>query len=141
MWRAQNNRETWNGECGGSEDGIQNEMSWWGILAMNHDEFIASKRQEIVSVSRSIMTGEINIVEGIRKICALRMFMDNPEDEVFLPIRAIDSETDHFPTGTQRANWAPESLKKLDQQVEEYLADAREDIYEACREIIRLYSD
>jgi hypothetical protein len=108
---------------------------------MNHDEFIASKRQEIVSVSRSILAGEVNIIEGIRKICALRALLDNPEDEAFLPIRAIESETDHFPAGAQRANWAPESLKKLDQEAEEYLADARDDIFAACREIIRLYSD
>ncbi|MEW6639818.1 MAG: DUF2489 domain-containing protein [Pseudomonadota bacterium] len=108
---------------------------------MNHDEFVASRRQEIVSVSRSVLEGDINTIEGIRKICALRMFMDNPQDEVFLAIRAIESETDHFPIGDQRANRAPEALKKLDQKVEEYLADARDDIYEACREIIRLYSD
>ena len=108
---------------------------------MNHDEFIASKRQEIVSVSRSILEGKIDIIEGVRKLCALRTLMDNPEDEVFLPIRAIDLETDHFPIGNQRANWAPESLKKLDQEIEEYLADARDDIFESCREIIRAYSD
>jgi hypothetical protein len=107
---------------------------------MNHDEFIASRRQEIVSVSRSILEGKINIIEGVRKLCALRTLMVNPEDEVFLPIRAIDSETDHFPIGNQRANWAPESLKKFEQEIEEYLADARGGIFESCREIIHVYS-
>jgi hypothetical protein len=108
---------------------------------MTHDEFIASKRQEIVAVSRSILAEEINIIEGIRKIDALRNFLDNSEDEVFFPIRVLESETDQFPAGTERASWAPESLKKLDQDAEEYLANAKHDIFEACREIIRLYSD
>jgi hypothetical protein len=108
---------------------------------MNHDEFVSSKKQEIVSVSKSILAGEVNIIEGIRKLCVLRNLVDNPDDEVFLPIRAIESETDHFPVGPQRTNWAPDSLKRLDQEVEEYLAAAQGEIFESCREIIRSYSD
>ncbi len=108
---------------------------------MNYDEFIASQRKKIVSVSRDILEGNIDVIEGVRKLNALRTLLSNPEDEIFLPIRAIDSETDHFPIGNQRANWAPESLKKLNQEIEEYLADARDDIFEICRKIIRVYSD
>ncbi len=108
---------------------------------MNHVEFVESKKREIVAVSKSILAGDMDMIEGVRKICALRTLLDKSEDEIFISIRAIDSETDHFPGPNQRNLWATESLQRLDSELNEYLASAGGDILEACREIIAAFPD
>jgi len=57
-----------------------------------------------------------------------------------MPIRAVDSETDHFPIGDVRQHWASERLKKMDSEMQSYLDDVKSDILAACREIVRAFS-
>ena len=107
---------------------------------MTHDEFVAAKREELAGVARKMLSGEMKLIEGIRLICSLRNLIDDPENDVFLPIRGIDSETDHFPIGSERSNWTTASLKKMDDEMENYIADAKDDILRLCREILQIFS-
>ncbi len=107
---------------------------------MEQAEGFDSKRRELVAVAESMLAGGANLLEGVRRVCALRFAVEDPENEVFLAIRAIDSETDHFPLGAVRASCSPEYLKRADDEIRAYLADAREEILQACREIVEAFS-
>ena len=100
----------------------------------------SAKRNELIAVATAMIDGKMNLIEGVRRITALRHDTENPNDQVFMPIRAVESETDHFPIGSVRARCAPDYLKRADQEMELYLAEAKDDILAACREIVRAYS-
>ena len=98
------------------------------------------KRSELVAVARAMLDGKMNLIEGVRKITALRHDVGNPDDEIFMPLRGIESETQHFLLGSVRALAAPGYLSQLDEEMKLYLEDATNDIMAACREIVRVYS-
>lgn len=101
---------------------------------------VSTRRQELVELANSMLRDEINLIEGVRRICVLRFAIEDPANEVFLPIRAIESETDAFPLGAMRLNCSAEYLKRADSEMAIYLADARDDILRACREIVSAFS-
>lgn len=99
-----------------------------------------TEQAELVAAAKAMIEGKTNLIEGVRKITALRHHIANPNDAIFMPIRAVESETDHFPVGAERTHCAPDYLKRADEDLERYLAEAKADILAACREIIRVYS-
>ena len=101
---------------------------------------LSAQRHELVAVASGMLAGSINLIEGMRRICALRFSIEEPDNEVFLPIRAMESETDSFPLGAMRSNCSEGYLKRADAEMESYLADARDEILQACREIVRAFS-
>jgi hypothetical protein len=101
---------------------------------------LQTTKAEIVATAQAMLTGETGLIEGCRRICKLRHEVGDPENPVFLPIRGIESETDHFPLGEVRKQYAPDYLKRLDDEMRRYLAEAQEDILSACREIIHAFS-
>ena len=94
------------------------------------------KRYELVTVVTAMLEDRLNLIEGVRKICALRHQIGDPENEAFMPIRAIESETDHFPLGKMRDQCDVNYLERMDAEMNRYLADAKQDILLACKEII-----
>jgi hypothetical protein len=101
---------------------------------------VSARRHELVAVASGMLAGGVNLIEGMRRICGLRFAIEDPENEVFLPIRAMESETDSFPLGAMRSNCSEDYLKRADAEMQSYLADARDDILQACREIVRAFS-
>lgn len=95
---------------------------------------------EVVATAQAMLQGEMDLIEGCRRLCSLRFKLADPQNAVFLPIRAIESETDHFPLGEVRNRCAPDYLHRMDAEMERYLADAREDILKGCREIVRVFA-
>ncbi|RWX49961.1 hypothetical protein VU01_14202 [Candidatus Electrothrix marina] len=98
------------------------------------------KRTALVQLANDMVNGKIHLIEGVRKICSLRHAVGDPDNDVFMPIRAIDSETDHFPLGTTRHHCAGEYLERIDMEMDFYLDDAKQDILNACNEIIKVFS-
>lgn len=99
-----------------------------------------SRRFELLAVAGAMLADEIDLVDGVRKLCALRFSIGDPDNEVFIPIRSIVSETDHFPVGVARSQYSEDYLRRMDSESESYFADARKDILDACRGILRAYS-
>ena len=97
-------------------------------------------RADLVRVASTMLRGEIHLLEGVRQLCMLRLKSGDPESLVFQPLRAIDSETDHYPLGQERRICDPEYLARMDEKLQRYLADAREDILASCREIVSTFS-
>lgn len=93
----------------------------------------------LCNLANQLLANEIDIVSASRTINKLR-FSADPEDELFLIFRAIDSDTDDYPVlESQRDLWNRESLKKLDEEVSHYLESVKPQVYEACREIIKRF--
>ncbi len=99
-----------------------------------------NKRSELVDVATAMLEGRMNLIVGVRKINALRHAVQPPDHEVFMPIRAVESETDHFPLGEIRKYCAADYLQKMDEEMNRYLVNAKQDIFSACKEIIRVFS-
>ena len=86
-----------------------------------------------------VINEQIDLIVGIRKICALRFSVCDPENEVFVPIRAIESETDHYPVGERRTQYADEYLSQMDAEMASYLKEVKEEILSSCKNIINVY--
>ncbi len=94
-------------------------------------------RAGIVSVARQFLDGQMQVLEGARRICLLRHDLADPEWRARDPIRAVDSELDCFPVGGVRGHFALGALDRLDAELEEQLvAGAREDVLRARRAIV-----
>ncbi len=96
----------------------------------------AAKRAEIVAIATAMIDGTTNLIEGVRRIMALQHDVEDPKNALFMPLRAIESETDHFPIGSMREQCALQYLRQADDEMERYLADARSDILAACLELV-----
>jgi hypothetical protein len=107
---------------------------------MTKIDFVNSKRDELLLVTYEMLTDKINLIEGVRRICSLRFLIDDPENQVFLSMRGIDSETDHFPIGDVRSRCSCDYLQRIDTEMIAFLAKAKPDILDACRDIIRMYN-
>jgi hypothetical protein len=93
-------------------------------------------RHELVNVANVMLVGDMNLIKGIRRICKLRFSVGDPENEVFLAIRGIDSETDTYPVGRVRSNYSLEYLQRIDVEMQNYLEQAKSDILQACHKIV-----
>ena len=87
-----------------------------------------------------MLAGDVDLINGMRRICVLRFHIDDPEHDVFLTIRALESETDWFPVGVTRSNFSEDYLKRADVEMADYLENSRIDILTACQEIICAFS-
>ena len=106
----------------------------------SHDTIATERRAELVAVAQAMLDGRLHLIEGARKICALRFAVGEPDNEVFMPIRSTESETDHFPLGEMRSRCAIEYLERTDREMDRYLAKAKLDILAACEGIVRTFS-
>ena len=106
---------------------------------MIHSEYIEKKRDELITVANRVIVGEVPLLEGVRKIHNLSSLIEERDNPVFLRIRGIESQTDHYPVGEVRNQYNPDSLRKLDHDLEQYMASVREDIFDSCRKIIEIF--
>jgi len=93
---------------------------------------------ELIATAEAMLQGKLHLIEGCRMICGLRHHVD-PENKVFLRLRGIESETDHFLLGKVREKGAPEYIWQMDAEMDKYLAKTDNDILDSCRKIIRVY--
>lgn len=68
-------------------------------------------------------------------MCALRYLTGQPEDDSFLFLRATESDTDGVPLGAVRERYDAEYLQRLDDELQVYLSDIREEFLRFCKEI------
>lgn len=94
------------------------------------------KRAELFATAKAMLDGGIHLVEGCRVICRLCHQMGEHDNSLFLPILAIESDTDQYPLGDVRRKYNGLYLQRLDQELGEYLDSATPVIHEACRRIV-----
>lgn len=93
-------------------------------------------RGKIVAVCELLLKEKLGVIAGSRELVALGSELFDKHDEDFLPFVAIDSETDHLPVDSERRNWSDEALKRKDEEISEYEAAAKQNVFTACRILI-----
>ena len=88
-----------------------------------------------------MISGQMHLIEGCRKLTTLSEQIDDGENELFFPIISIESETDHFPIGSMREHCSESFLNKADEEIAEYLKDTKPDIISSCKEIISFFAE
>lgn len=98
-------------------------------------------KKEIIRIASDVLNNNVNLIEACRTITGLSCDTDNPEDDIYNPFVAVDSETDHFPMGSVRDLCDPEYLARIDKEIERYIELANNDIRKACYELIKKLSN
>lgn len=98
-------------------------------------------RNQIRQTAQTILSEKIHPIEGVRRLVSLCFKAGEQENEIFLNLIGIDSSTDSYPLGEFRDKCAPEHLKRMDDEMTEYLPKLKEELFESCREILEYYSD
>jgi hypothetical protein len=92
--------------------------------------------REVVETARAMVSGAVDLVAGSRELCRLRHDIDARHHELFLPIIGFESETDDYPIGSVRAQYGGAYLRRLDEEVGEYVLRAGPGVVAACERII-----
>jgi hypothetical protein len=100
----------------------------------NRDDLVKLKLK-IVEIATKILEDKIDLIEGCRNLVTLHYDLDVPND-AFLFLRGVESETDYIPIGRVRDTCAPEYLARVDREKEQYLTSAKNDILNACKQIL-----
>lgn len=97
-------------------------------------------KNRILKVAQGMLAGDIHLLVGCRIITGLYSYTDQPDDEIFLTFRSIDSDIDRFPIGVSRELCDPDYLIRIDQEISTYLQAAESDIRKACSKIIEEFT-
>lgn len=98
-----------------------------------------SDRREIVCICQSLISGNIDFIEGCRQLVSLRNRLNLENDLDFLPFVGVVSETDDYPGLSIRENFSFDYLKKIDEDVSNYVTLVRPSIINACSILISKY--
>ena len=95
----------------------------------------ASVRQEIATIAAAMAVGEVEPLDGCRRIVSLRGSLSEPDlsDSDLLVLVAIESELEDVALGPAREHWAPDALTAKDKERAEYLDAAEHELRRACR--------
>ena len=106
---------------------------------MTHGD-VRDARQVILETARAMVSGELDLVSGARRLCDLRYEIAATESELFFPIIGFESEVDDYPVGDVRQRFGQEYLRKLDEEISPYIEEARPVVIAACEKIIEALS-
>jgi len=104
---------------------------------MTQQDSIETIDASIVDAARRILTGEVDPIEGSRQIARLSRRAKDPDDELYLVFRGVESETDDFPSGEERANWSPVHLAIKDRERADYLERVRQAVLDGCLALLQ----
>ena len=104
---------------------------------MTHDEWVKQQGAEALTIANGIRSGAVGVIEGSRRLAALRRAVESPRlEELLTPFAAIESETDHLPVGEHQRLWAAEVLVEKRAELAAAEASHRADALVACANLI-----
>lgn len=106
---------------------------------MERKSEVSERRLELIAVAKGVLDGDFNWLDGVRRICDLRFAVMDPENPVFLPIVAIESDSDKFPIGAVRETYSEQALDSMDVELSAYFEHVREDVFQCCSEIVIVF--
>jgi hypothetical protein len=108
-----------------------------------HTESDIGARRNIVALAKSMLSGELQYIEGADRICKLRAQFHESliQDEDIMAFVLISSETDHLPLQAQRHLWSPAALANLESDFERVQAWAETFAPQACKNLIARFSN
>jgi len=93
-------------------------------------------RHEIITVARNMVSGQLPLITGARRLCELRHLIGASNTDLFNPIIGFESETDEYPIGSQREVYSKEKLADMDREVAAYVAEVGPAVICTCNQII-----
>ena len=109
--------------------------------SQTHDDPFPSSEAHLAVLAQRMILGEVGIVEGCRSLTRLLVQLESGDDELFIPIFAVESETEDFPVGTERSLWSESALQVKDAEVGVYLNEVRGVVLDVCRILVKRYSN
>jgi len=106
------------------------------IYNEEHRQFLNGK---IAAAARAVLSGELGIIAGARRLCSLGHEIGADRDADFTFFIYLESETDHLPVGDVRQHWNAEALRDKDPEIMRVEAFYRERAFEICRRLIQKY--
>ncbi len=106
------------------------------IKGENYKIFLQGK---IVAVCEAILSEEIGIILGSRKLKYLSHLISDDYDKDFMVFIGVDSETDHLPVDWERKNWSIEALQRKDVEIKKHEEGFKEIIFSACEKLIKKF--
>lgn len=97
-------------------------------MKVTRQEYRNDSRMALVAAAMSMLESDDKVLPGLRKICA-RFEIGDRDNPMFLPLIAMESETDRFPWGATRSAFS-------DARLHEYIDNVRTEIHASCLEII-----
>ena len=108
------------------------------IPSTNETEILRAQ-SEVLSTARGILSGEVGIVEGARRLTKLGHALGADRDSDFTFFVGLDSETDHLPVGEVRSHWAEDALRRTDEELRACESFYRADAFRICQTLIQRY--
>ncbi|RDX39104.1 hypothetical protein DZA51_00250 [Vibrio campbellii] len=96
-------------------------------------------QKEIVDICLLLLNEDIDFIDGCRQLVSLRNQLGLECDPDFLPFVGVTSETLDYPELGIRDNFSADYLKRIDEEMSDYISLARPFITEACRTLISKY--
>ena len=94
---------------------------------------------EARALARTIIDGEIGVIEGSRQMVVYGDRLHASDAEEFRIFRGIDSESDHLPIGHARQHWSASALKEKDAEIKGMEGFYRTQVIEAAMKILEKY--
>ena len=104
-----------------------------------NEEHRSTLIKECLTTCKSVIDGGTGIVEGSRILYSLGRDLGLQHDPTFISFLGVDSQSDHFPIGPVRDQWAADALAREDRSREEFENDFRESIIADCQKVIRMF--
>ncbi|MEJ8827509.1 DUF2489 domain-containing protein [Variovorax humicola] len=100
-----------------------------------------SVQRQLVLLAQAMLDGELSFFEGAAQVVALKRGLieltdRDPDFDVFF---IIQSETDHLPLESQRAQWSPTALAELGPEFERTEDWAKTFAPKACENLIQRF--
>jgi hypothetical protein len=104
---------------------------------MGTDSSTAVYWAALVDALRDFLDDRVGITQGCRNIVDIARAMGEwPDNDLFLPFVAFDSDTDTRPVGPVRARWAPAALQREDAERTEFENLCRAELKKAAQELL-----
>jgi hypothetical protein len=107
---------------------VTNEQSW------------RKDCRRVVARAGDLLAGRLGVIAAAQQLAKLRFWLRADDDPDFSVFTAINSESDHLPTGAERQHWATDALKDKDVEIRAIEEFYREDALEAARKLQAKYA-
>ncbi len=106
---------------------------------MSHGDYLREKNvnEERARVCELLLSEEIGLVEGVRRIVERSQFLGFTFDDNIKFLEQIDFQSKRFPLGESREQFDDAKLRALDIERQQFESDNRDAVYECCRQILR----
>jgi len=118
----------------------QTELSTDGLIMANPPKSV-SYLKKLVSAARAIVTYQVGLPVGCIRVSRVLTWL-RPYKELSYPVfDEYLQELKTLPISSERLEWNREALREADKKLEAFSRRFRDDIFEACYEIIDLYGE